>query len=102
MESSVHCMKKCWGNLPTDWIKTVASTSHELNEHNRENGSMMESSVHCMKKCWGNLPTDWIKTVASTSHELNEHNREKGIMMELVFIVRNNAQETYMLIESKQ
>ena len=46
MESSVHCMKKCWGNLQTDWIKVVASTSHELNEHNKEKGSMMEFSVH--------------------------------------------------------
>ena len=63
---------------------------------------MMEFSVHCMKKCWGNLRSDWIKTVASTSRELNEHNREKGIMMELVFIVWNNAEETYTLIESKQ
>ena len=42
MEFSVHCMKLCWGNLHADWIKTVASTSHELNEHNREKGSMME------------------------------------------------------------
>ena len=42
-----------WNNAEVtyiaDWIKTVASTSHELNEHNREKGIMMESSVHCMK-----------------------------------------------------
>ena len=39
MESSVHCMKYV---EVTYRLKTVASTSHELNEHNREKAIMME------------------------------------------------------------